>query len=189
MISSSFSATFSFGSSYAASAPVTITYDPYFSSVYALLQGEGPNGSTVIVDSSTNSNAVTVTSPTALSSTRSKFGSTSVYTGVAYGSGTFTIDLGSAFLAKDYTMEMWIYYTGTDGGAQWLMQFSSTRNWQITPSGYLSYYSDNYPLGTVQFSHQTPVTANTWSHIALVKSNNVLAIYLNGVAYHNSDRS
>lgn len=181
MISSSFSATFSFGSSYAASAPVTITYDPYFSSVYALLQGEGTNGSTVIVDSSTNSNAVTVTSPTALSSTRSKFGSTSVYTGVAYSSGTFTIDLGSAFLAKDYTMEMWIYYTGTDGSSQLLMSFGSTRSWQITPSGYLRYASDNYPAGTIDFSHQTQLSSNSWSHIAIVKSNNVLAMYLNGV--------
>lgn len=166
---------------YASAGPVAITYDPYFSNVSLLLQGNGPVDSTVVTDSSTLSSQVTVSS-TKLSATQSKFGGTSIYTGVPYSSGTFTVDLGAGLLtSSEYTVEMWVYYSGPNGAYQKLLTQGTPHEWSISPTGYLYFYADNYPVGSVNFTHQTQIQANTWTHVALVKTSNTVSMYVNGV--------
>ena len=51
----------------------------------------------------------------------------------------------------------------------------------VNDSGVLSVYGDNYPFATINLKHQTVIPLNTWTHIAVVKSANIIRAYVNGV--------
>ena len=57
----------------------TPTTDEYFNDVSLLLYGDGTNGSTAIVDSSSNAHAITVNGDAQISTAQSKFGGASMY--------------------------------------------------------------------------------------------------------------
>ena len=56
-----------------------VTSDSYFGDVSLLLYGDGTNGNTSIVDSSSNNHAITVNGDAQISTTQSKFGGSSLY--------------------------------------------------------------------------------------------------------------
>ena len=88
--------------------PSTPTTDEYFSDVGVLLHGDGTNGSTAIVDSSTNNHTVNVNGNAQISTTKSKFGGSSMYFN---GSGDYlTIPNNSSFDFGygDFTIEFWM---------------------------------------------------------------------------------
>ena len=53
--------------------------DPDFANVSLLLHGDGTNGSTTIVDSSSSSKTVTAVGDAQISTAQSKFGGSSIY--------------------------------------------------------------------------------------------------------------
>ena len=92
---------------------------------------------------------------------------------------------------QDFTMEMWAYPTNTN--SRFLFNFgtyvtSYTAEWlmDITNSYAAIWISGGSTSSATQYQVTYPsgvsLTANTWSHIALVRYNNTLTVYLNGVA-------
>lgn len=94
-----------------ASAASPPTYDPYYANVSLLLHADGTNGSTSFPDNSPNPKTVTAADGASITTSIFKFGG---------GSGNFP---GSARLALpltndlvldgDFTIECWLYQTGT----------------------------------------------------------------------------
>lgn len=149
--------------------------DPYYSSVSMLLHMDGPNGSTTFTDYGPNTLAITPYYAQ-ISSSQSIFGGTSGYfAGVNINLSTPSTN-AFAFGSGDYTVECWMYETNTNLSFN-LFAFSDNQdnvnlNWN--GAGTLSYNngsSNGYPS----------ILPNVWYHIALVRRNGVVRVYVNGV--------
>ena len=108
--------------SQAAAAPT----DEYFGDVSLLLYGDGTNGSTAIVDSSSNNHTVTAYDNAQISTAQSKFGGASMYFD---GSGDYlassvsdTLSLGTS----DFTIECWAWRSASSPANSVLMQMSNS---------------------------------------------------------------
>ena len=114
--------------------------------------------------------------------------STSVIGGSGYfdGSGDYlTIPTNTAFAfgTGDFTVEAWIFNTGTTanyaqifgsstygGASEFLLSFQAS-----TKTIYVQVFNNG-------LTSTNTVLSNSWSHIALVRSSSVITIYINGVA-------
>lgn len=156
-----------------------------------------PAGSNVIVDASGLGNQIvpkfTTHDDKPLFDTSSSF----VFAGnsniTAVGGSTTTFDVLSG---QDFTIEAWINPTFQGNS----VSFSSQdRGWGIitnldtgsnatghvlfiTTTGKLGYRAQT-PLGNLHISSEPNlVTANTWQHVAVTRSNSIITVYLNGRA-------
>lgn len=168
------------------SAPVVT--DPYFANVSVLLHGDGTNGSTAIVDSSSNSAAITVNAPAAISTAQSKFGGSSMlFTDVA--SVNYTIP--TAFYSSDFTVEAWVYASSWAGGEGLIFTNATSHSIGLypttSPNFLLRYYGDNYPYATIALFHQTLIAPGAWYHVAACKASNVVSLYINGIKSTTTD--
>jgi len=136
-----------------------------------------------IIDSTMQNNLETV-GDAKISTTQSKFGSSSMYFD---GTGDYLYIPASAnfgFGTGDWTIEGWIYMTdsaryntifdtrvgtGTQSGSFSIGIFSGGRMQLFSGGAFL------YPTETFDY--------NTWNHFAVVKYNNVTKIYKNGTAF------
>jgi len=164
--------------------------DPDFANVSLLLHGDGTNGSTTIVDSSSNANSVianngaqistTILDPFDESSGSIEFLS-SANTGLSVSPST-----DFQFGTGNWTVEAWIYQRsqvlystlleiGDHSDANSL--FISVGG---TSGGFLVYSSGF-------FGPQTDVfTLNTWQHVAVTRAEDFLYFFLNGTIVGNS---
>lgn len=151
--------------------------DPYFASVSLLLHFDG-----AFTDSSGDDVAVTTTGDVSISTTTKKFG-----TGSAYfdGNSDYLVvasDNVAQLGAGDFTVEMWAYPLTLNGYTVLTGNFSVFANneWQIimNGSGGLSLFVGGDGFAT--FS--VPLTTNAWQHIALVRHNGDITLYLDGVS-------
>ena len=148
--------------------------------VSLLLHGDGTDGSTTIVDSSSSPKTVTVFGDAQISTAQSKFGGASI---AFDGSGDYlTLPGGSAFEfgTRDFTVELW-YRPGLLSGARIILdtrgagQGSITNRWVINTDGFsLSVVVANtiYVSGTLQL--------NTWHFIAISRVAGTTRIFLDG---------
>ena len=84
--------------------------DGDFSAVSLLLLGEGTNGSTTILDSSSNNFSITANNGAQISTAQSKFGSSSIeFLGTANTGLSVSPDVDFQFGTGDWTVEAWIY--------------------------------------------------------------------------------
>jgi hypothetical protein len=163
--------------------------DPNYSSVSLLLHGDGTNGSTTFIDSSSNSHTVTPFANAQISTTQSKFGGASMYFD---GSGDYidcgtdsSYDMGSG----DFTIEGWFYYLGTNN----LYPCIITNNPGSWTTGAVIFHIDHTSLqDKISFwafdhSSSSPIVANTtsiiynqWHHFAIVRSGTVVRLAYNG---------
>ena len=164
--------------------PSTPTTDEYFSDVGVLLHGDGTNGSTAIVDSSTNNHTVNVNGNAQISTTKSKFGGSSMYFN---GSGDYlTIPNNSSFDFGygDFTIEFWMNPTYPNSTWQAIISrnYNTSYGWRL----YKIMNSNNFAFYQSGGSHinttNVTLTAGTWYHIAIVRSGTTLTIYVDGVA-------
>ena len=102
-------------------------------------------------------------------------GSTSYLTGLS-GSGTK--------FAGDFTVEFWLY-NRVSTQSSFFSNLSSINN----SSGFLLFQSNEnnrafkfYTAGQVAITHQTVIALNAWTHLACVRSNGVISLYVNGIA-------
>lgn len=162
--------------------------DPYYSAVSLLLPMNGANGSTTFTDSSSNALAVTASGSAAISTTQSKFGGAS---GSFTGSNSY-LQLGNAtafnLSSSDFTVEAWIYPTTTSGdrvivaknegsyttGYEWWLGVMNNNTLQFT------YVNASATFYSAQST--TTIAANTWTHVAAVRSGSTVTIYINGVS-------
>ena len=162
-----------------------VPVDPFRSNVSLLLHGNGTNGSTTITDSSPTSKTVTAVGNAQIStaiadpfgnSTRGvlAFDGTNAYVttpnnnSLAMQTGDFTIELFARFsLFRSFA----ILYDSRNGGSSGLGLTLMT-----AADGALWAYS-----GTTNYITSSPLSLNTWYHIALTRSSNSLRMFINGI--------
>lgn len=150
--------------------------DPYYSQVAALLHFNGANGSTSFLDS--KSNTWSAGGDAQISDSQSKWGE-SLYLD---GSGDYitTNDASNFdFGTDDFTVECWVYLTGSGDRTLYSAISGSTGlTFRITPAGYLQYL---YGGGLNTNTGSTTVTSSTWVHVALSRESGTARLFVDGV--------
>ena len=170
--------------------------DPNFSDVSLLLHGDGTNGSTTFIDSSSNNFTVTASGNAQIDTTVVKYGTGSMqfdgsgdYLTVPYNTTEFD------WWVEDYTLEAWIYPTTLTGWYSTNANLGSiptlignksatavTNYWSfgLTSTGAIRLFYFN-GVGQNTPSSTNTVSLNQWSHIAVVKDSNGYKYFVNGV--------
>jgi hypothetical protein len=146
-----------------------------------LLHFDGANGSTTFTDSSSNAYYVTRGGSATISTAQSKFGGSSLL--LAGGDDCVTVPAGSNFAygTGDYTIEAWIYRTSTSGEAIVFAQTESGTNYVLFG---VNGDGEVFFIGDDSFTYgpsSNLVAANTWHHIAVVRSSGYVTVYCDGV--------
>jgi hypothetical protein len=142
-----------------------------------------------IIDN-TMSNDLETVGNASISTTQSKFGGSSIYFD---GSGDYLYvapsnNLPFLFGSGDFTVEAWIYPSGVSGfqyicsvwgaSGQSDTTFSS---WQLrTNSANLEAVLQSGSTTTVITGSGSPLVANTWRHVALIRYSNTVILFVNG---------
>ena len=162
--------------------------DASFSSVTALLHGDGANNSTTITDSSPVATNFTVFNNAKLTTSNFKFGSASItFDALNAGNNSTRIEATAAsasnfaFGAGDFTVEMWVYPTSF-GVTRPLYDARPTS----TQGAYLHVQlsSAGIPLVFVNNANQitggSALSINTWYHIAVSRTGTSTKMFVNG---------
>jgi hypothetical protein len=162
----------------------TVSGDSNYASVSLLLNFNGTNGSTTFTDSSASPKTVSRFGDTVISTAQSKYGGASAFfdgTGdYLQAANNSAFDFGSG----DFTIEAWVYTTTTTGlGAILGYANGSAQNtnyaYQLLRNG--AQWQFNIINGNTSYGTSAgTVTANTWTHVALVRSGANLTAYING---------
>jgi hypothetical protein len=171
--------------------PAIIDKDPYFSSVSLLLRMNGANGSTTFVDSGPNALAITRFGDAQISTAQSKYGGASAYFD---GTGDYLRITDSTrfnFGSGDWTVEFWFYNSNPSDQWKGLIDLSDGNNgYAGIWVSYLSNNSIQTSISTTGFSWAVTATGtansvskNVWNHYAVVRTGNVVKIFLNGIQY------
>ena len=164
----------------------TPDYDPYWDDVALLLKGDGPDGSTNIIDSSVNNHSVTVHGNAKISTAQSKFGGSSF---VFDGSGGYLAvsDPEMNFGTGNYTIELFARGMGSQPRLYPVL-FTSEIGAQFGTGSF--FFRDNFAGDVVSVSHGTTrvITTshalrfdNSWRHFALTRGGGTLRLYIDGV--------
>lgn len=166
--------------------------DPDFASVVLLLGFEGTNGDTTTTDDSASAHTFTfVGSDSEISSTQSKFGSTSLFNGNFSSNPEVADHDDFEFDTGEFTMEGWFYMTELPATqATFLARWGAASNyvflfdWDAQAGGRFRFVSSRTgDIGAAQylFAAGTPAI-NTWFHLAVDRdASNVFRIYKDGV--------
>jgi hypothetical protein len=168
----------------AAFTPPTATFisnyfgiDEQYNNVSLLLHGQGVAGTTNIVDNSPNPKTITVEGNTALLTVyTAKSGNSAIKFD---GTGDRLVIPASndfAFGNGDYTVECYVYFNTITQKYFLSSEYIVSAFFYIGYNGNLAVVNAGTSTITV-----TGVPVTTWHHIALVKQNNVVTLYLNGV--------
>ena len=139
-------------------------------------------------DKSINSSTVVSNGSAAISSIQSKFGN---YSGSFTNSNSYLQIANSSLFnltSSNFTIEAWVYPTTSSGdrvivaknqgsyltGYEWWFGINNNNTVAFT---FTDSNTTFYSAGTV-----TTVSANTWTHIAAVRSGNTVTVYINGVS-------
>ena len=147
----------------------------------ALLHFDGTDGSTTFTDSS----ATPLTYSRAygnnvISTSQSKFGGSSLYVGVDTGSGVRSVSNDRFLLSnQDFTIECWFYDSVLVTGNKAIIGVADRHSIAIN-NGTIK--GNVYTGSNFEIVHQTTVSAAVWNHVALVRNNGVVTLYVNGVA-------
>lgn len=141
---------------------------------------EGADQATYFVDECLNY-ASTFYGNGNLDTSRKRFGTSSVR--FAANQARATTNLPTAVATGDYTIEFFVYHE--DGAAAYSRYLTTTYPYDssIRRQGNV-YHTYDYPAGgvTAQSLSGPVVQMNTWVHIAKVRYNGVVTLYINGAA-------
>ncbi len=159
--------------------------DPQFGSVSLLLHGNGTNGSTTITDSSLTPKTVTAVGNAQISTAQSKFGGSSI---AFDGTGDWlTISQSQAFnfSNQSFTIEGWIHVPLSDSTYRCI--FSVGAPFQIyNHNGTVVAFIGNTSSGGFFVNPLSgpaaAISANTWTHFAVVRNVSTFTLFVNGVA-------
>lgn len=159
--------------------------DPYFANVVLLMHGDGVNGATATVDSSSFGRAITSAGSVlpALSNAQVKFGPTSMaFTGSGNSAFTAAASADFAFGTGDFTVEFWMYFNSFStapypvsnnsaaGGTGWYINLGA--------SGQFLWGWGGDATGSANFGF---VALSGWHHIAFSRVGGTLRCFVDGV--------
>jgi len=176
------------GTKLTGTSTASVATDEYFNLVSLLLPGTGTNGAqnNTFLDSSTNNLAITRNgNPT--QGTFSPFSQTG-WSNYFDGTGDYLTVADNAafeFGSGDFTIECWVYNTGTNG-----FIVSQQDNSTAPGSSFILFISSGALVGLIYYNggsvgnitDPTSFPLNQWVHIALVRSTNTITLYLNGTS-------
>jgi len=171
--------------------------DYYFDNVSLSLHMEGTNGSSSFLDSSHNGLAVNAVNAT-ISSAKNKFGFTALYLSGGSTSHLYIADSPALDLSVgDFTVEAWVNVDvlGNYAIAQKDQTYGSTSS-----SWGLFLNTDGSIFGTVGSGNSNAynqifsspaglISANQWYHVAMVRANKTLLLFLNGVQVYSGTQN
>ena len=165
--------------------------DAYFDLVALLLPGNGTNGSQNNTFQDSSSNALTVTrSGNPTQGTFSPFSQTG-WSNYFDGTGDYLSTTATAVGTNSFTVEAWVYLTA---GSAYMGIYSSTEdtsgvgiNLGIDNTNNVQGFVGRGNSGTF-LNGTTPLSLNTWHHVAFVRNGSALSLYVNGTSV-DSDTS
>lgn len=148
--------------------------EPYFSSVTLLLHGDGANGSTAFIDSSSRNGAIASYGNAQISTAQSKFGGSSIYLD---GTGDYlTVASANINIRTDsYTIECWFNPSATT--AHSLIGEIGNDFYPLQYQGGVWYVGDG-ATNTISFTDT--LTTGQWLHIALSFDGSTYRLFKNG---------
>jgi hypothetical protein len=163
--------------------------DQYFNLVSLLLPGDGTNGAqnNTFLDSSSNNFTITRNGDTT-QGTFSPFSQTgwgNYFNGS--GSSQLAFPTGSfVFGNSDFTIEAWVYNTGTTTGTFFNNQYTSGASTTsiIGAIGSTNGNFDMYIGGSVYSLTGINPTSNQWVHVAIVRTGGTVSVFQNGTRTH-----
>ncbi|MDE3021612.1 MAG: hypothetical protein KGI54_07100 [Pseudomonadota bacterium] len=153
--------------------------DPYWTSVVSLIHGIGTNGSTTITDSK-GITAWTTSGSAAISTSQSKFSTSSLYLpGSSYLSANTpaSIDLGNS----DFTIEGFYYFTTVSSYQVLYLSHFSNGNMSLRLQLNSGQLQLQYNQSSTAATTSTTVTANTWHFLAATRSGSNIYLFIDGV--------
>jgi hypothetical protein len=145
--------------------------------VQLLLKGEGTNGGSTITDFSSNNRSVATNSGAVTSTAQFKYGTASLYfdatTTTTQKGFTYTVSSGSTFGTGDYTIELFVRFSALSRVYRIFAIDSGTGVLTTDTSNNIRW------LGSV-FTPSPALAANTWYHLAAVRSSSSVKVYLDG---------
>ena len=163
--------------------------DEEFDNVSLLLHGDGTNGSTTIVDSSSSPKAVTAVGDAQISTAQSKFGGSSI---AFDGNGdylTSSTNLGYEVLGGNFTIELWARLAAAQNDMSLVSTYlfvspSIDSGWflRFTPTGLRFFVGSNTSgdANDVLINRSFSFAQNQWYHIAVTSLSNVGRIFIDG---------
>ena len=165
------------------------TTDPSFAYVPLLLETTGTNGqqNNTFLDSSTN--AFTITrNGTPTQGSRTPYWPNGQWSNYFNGNGdylTFANNAAFTFGTGDFTVECWLYRVGTGTGSGTYEciiggNTSSSPYWELyvnSSNNTLMWFGND---GVIR-STSNSISNNTWTHVAVSRTSNVLKMFINGV--------
>lgn len=153
-----------------------VSSDPLFANVALLLHGDGTNGSTTIVDSSSNARTPSVSGGAQIATAQSVFGGASI---ALTGTGA-RLDYAAAAglaLTGDFALEHRIRFTSVSGSSNYFMAIDGDYDLYayLNGSGQLSVYF----LGVVRANIAT-LAADTWYALKYSKAGTTGKVFLDG---------
>jgi hypothetical protein len=159
--------------------------DPFFDQTTLLLHGDGTNGSTTFVDSSSNNFTITANGNAQIDTAVKKYGTGSMEFDGAGDYLTAPIDTAFQFGSGDFTIEGWINVPSVDATYRTILSIGPPVQIYARSGTIEVFFNDSDDtisyIVTGTTGPASSISTNTWVHFAVVRSGTTFTVYVDGV--------